>query len=458
MIGEMTLSQAAIAFGGTLLFPDCHFTSVSTDTRTLGDGELFVALRGANFDGHGFLEAAALRACGLVVDEPDKRLHRPQWVVADTTVALGQLAQLNRERFGGTLVALTGSTGKTTVKEMIAAILTQVGPTHATRGNLNNHIGVPRTVLEIDDRHRFAVIEMGASGPGEIDYLCRIARPDVALVNNVMAAHIEGFGSEAVIADTKGAVYTRLSPEGLAVVNLDDHWAQKWLAMAGRARTLTYSLAGRSGDLGAEDIETLGGEGSRFLLRIGTRTRSVQLALPGSHNIANALAAAACAHGAGASLDHIAAGLAAVTPVKGRMQALAGRRGSKVLDDTYNANPGSVRAAIDVLAARPGHRILVLGDMAELGSMATKGHRDIGLYAREQGVDKLYVTGRYAEHTARGFGETTEIFPDRESLAAALLGTLDATTTVLVKGSRSAAMEQVVALITEENGDAAVAG
>ena len=457
MIGEMTLSQAAIAYGGTLLFPDCHFRSVSTDTRTLAEGELFVALQGQNFDGHHFLESAALTACGLVVTEPDKRLHLPQWIVPDTAVALGQLASLNRKRFGGTLVALTGSSGKTSVKEMIASILNQRGPTLATKGNLNNHIGVPQTVLRIDEQHRFAVIEMGASGPGEIAYLCEVAKPDIALVNNVMAAHIEGFGSESVIADTKGAVYSSLSEGGVAVVNMDDPWAQKWLVMAGRANVIGFSLEDDKADVFAAGVQSLEGVSSRFTLRVGRRSGEVFLPLPGRHNVANALAAAGCAHAAGASFDDIVAGLEALEAVKGRMEAKPGVGGATVLDDSYNANPGSVKAAIDVLASRPGKRILVLGDMAELGSLSSKSHREIGAYAREQNIDGLFITGRFAEHTARGFGDAAQNFADKAALARALPGLMDNTTTVLVKGSRSAAMEDVVGAITEENKNASVA-
>lgn len=458
MIGELTLSQAAIAYGGTLLFPDCHFSAVSTDSRTLREGELFVALQGDNFDGHAFLEVAALNACGLVVARPDKRLNLPQWVVADTTVALGQLALLNRNRFSDPLIALTGSAGKTTVKEMIAAILGRCGATLATAGNLNNHIGVPKTLLQLESHHRFAVIEMGASGPGEIAYLCDIARPDIALVNNVMPAHIEGFGSESAIADTKGAVYSSLSSAGTAVINFDDPWARKWQLMARSARVLSYSLSDPDADIGLVETIEATAEFSRFNLRIGTRVCDILLPLPGRHNIANALAAAACAHAAGAAIGDIAAGLGAMAAVKGRMQSKAGVAGSRVLDDTYNANPGSVKAAIDVLASCEGEKILVLGDMAELGSMTTKSHREMGQYARDKGIDQLFVVGRFGEHTARGFGVKTATFADKDELVGALLPLLGTGVTVLVKGSRSAAMEQVVAKIIEEKANASLVG
>lgn len=456
MIGEFSLSQAAIAYGGTLLFPDCTFSAVSTDSRTLAEGELFVALQGENFDGHDFIEHAALKACGLVVTVPDKRLQLPQWVVADTTVALGQLARLNRNRFEGLTLALTGSAGKTTVKEMLAAILGQKGDTLATKGNLNNHIGVPKTLFDLEQHHRFAVIEMGASGPGEIAYLCEIARPDISLVNNVMPAHIEGFGSEAAIAETKGGIYSHLKPGGTAVINLDESWAFKWQDMARGAIILTYSMESDQADVRVSGEPELTAEGSRFVLSVDGRTRELYLPLPGRHNIANALAAVACAHAADANLEQIVAGLESVRAVRGRGQLLPGLSGSQVIDDTYNANPGSVKAAIDVLAARGGRKILALGDMAELGSMSSKSHCDIGQYAARSGIDDLLVVGRYSEHYARGFGATTRIFSNKLELAEALIAELDAAVSVLVKGSRSAAMEEVVARIVEESACAAV--
>jgi len=458
MIGELTLSQAAIAFGGTLLYPDAHFARVSTDTRTLCDNDLFVALRGDNFDGHDFVESAALKACALVVEHPDKRFPIPQWVVPDTAVAFGQLARLNRSRFDGPLVALTGSSGKTSVKEMIAAILSLCGPTLATQGNLNNHIGVPKTLFGLDAQHRFAVVEMGAGAPGDIAYLCGIAKPDIALVTNVTSAHIAFFGSETAIADTKGAIYSGLGPDGVAVINLDQPWSYKWQMAAGSAQVLGFSLESANAEIGVEGDADLSALASRFTLRIGQRRRDVFLQLPGRHNIANALAAAACAHAAGAGIDDIVAGLESVRGTRGRLEMKAGKSGSHIFDDTYNANPGSVRAAIDVLAAQDGKTVLVLGDLGELGSLSSKSHRDLGQYALEKGIDVLFATGRFAEHTARGFGAQTQCFASKQDLAAELVSRLDADTTVLVKGSRSSAMEDVVAQLIEESAHASVVG
>lgn len=450
MIEPLTLSQLAQAHGGTLLYPDCAFSAVSTDTRTLREGELFVALRGENFDAHDFLESAALKAVGLVVERPNKQLNRPQWVVADTTRALAQIALMARQQFSGPVVAVTGSSGKTSVKEMIAAILGQLGPTLATRGNLNNHIGVPLTLLSLEKRHRYAVIEMGASGPGEIAYLCGIARPHISLVNNVMPAHIEGFGSLEVIADTKSDIYNSLPASGVAVINRDERWARKWRNKVSCDRIWDFSLVDRAASFYADRVEDLQGTASRFLLCTPEGEQAIELPLPGLHNVANALAAAACAMAAGAPLDAVAAGLASLKPVKGRMQELAGRAGCRVLDDTYNANPGSVKAALDVLSARPGRRVAVLGDMAELGIGAGQMHREVGFHARQKGIDELWAIGRHATSIAQGFGAGARIAASKAELAAELAATLDSDTTVLVKGSRSSGMEDIVNLITEE--------
>lgn len=452
MIDAITLSHLAQAYGGTLLYPDCAFSSVSTDTRTLVDGQLFVALRGDNFDAHDFVDSAALKAVGLVVERPYKHLNRPQWVVSDTTQALAQIALLARQQFSGPLIAVTGSSGKTSVKEMIAAILGQLGPTLATRGNLNNHIGVPLTLLALDKSHRYAVIEMGASGPGEIAYLCAIARPQISLVNNVMPAHIEGFGNLETIADTKSDIYHSLPASGVAILNRDESWYRKWRNKVSCDRVWDFSLQDRKASFHAEAIEDLQGRASRFVLCTPEGEEAVHLPLPGRHNVANAVAAAACAMAAGAGLSAVVSGLATLKPVRGRMEERPGRAGSRVLDDTYNANPGSMKAAIDVLAARPGRRVAVFGDMGELGIGAGQLHREVGAHALLRGIDELWAVGRYAASVAQGFGQQTRVVQSKAALAAELAATLDSNTTVLVKGSRSSGMEDVVNLIIEDQG------
>lgn len=447
---ELTLSDAAVAFGGTLLYPDCRFSSVSTDSRTLATGDVFVALRGESYDAHHFLKAVASRAGGLVVQYPDKQLDIPQWVVPDTTQALGQLAILARQQFSGPLIAITGSSGKTTVKEMLAAILRCRGPVLATVGNLNNHFGVPKTLLSLRPEHRFAVIEMGASAAGEIDYLTHLARPSVAVVNNVLPAHVEGFGSIAGVAAAKAEIYRGLDANGTAILNLDEPWVRDWRADLTCLNTLTFSVSRDDADLRAANVELDIQGCAAFQLRFGGASTPVRLSIPGRHNVGNALAAAACAVAVGTDLADVAAGLEALAPVAGRMQVRKGGNQSQVIDDSYNANPGSVKAAIDVLASLDGVRVLVLGDMAELGAEAARLHREVGAYARAQGIEKLFAVGALSANTVAGFGGDARLFEDKQALGEYLLADLKRGVTVLVKGSRSAGMEAIVQLITAE--------
>ncbi len=450
-IAPLSLSQAAVNYGGTLLYPDCHFSNVCTDTRSLANGDLFVALRGDNFDAHQFLESAALKACGMVVEAPDKRLAIPQWVVPNTVQALGQLGALARNRFTGPLIAITGSGGKTTVKDMLAVILRCQGEVLATAGNLNNHIGVPQTLLRLQAEHQFAVIEMGASGGGEIDYLCSIARPTIAVVTNVMPAHVAGFGSLAGVASAKGEIYSGLDNCGIAILNFDEPWYGQWRRRAHGTHCQSFSVENSAADFYASNVQFNTAACARFMLHSPLGEIEIQLAIPGAHNISNALAAAACAVAAGADLVSIAAGLACMAAAPGRMESKPGVFGARVIDDSYNANPGSVKAAIDALVAMPGRHLLVLGDMAELGPKEKVMHREMGVYARNAGIDRLFTTGVLSAETAAAFGEGSEHFADKDMLSVALSKQLNSAATVLVKGSRSAAMEDVVAQIIEEN-------
>jgi UDP-N-acetylmuramoyl-tripeptide--D-alanyl-D-alanine ligase len=447
----LSLSQAAVNYGGTLLYPDCHFARVCTDTRSLANGDLFVALRGDNFDAHQFLESAALKACGMVVETPDKRLAIPQWVVPNTVQALGQLGALARNTFSGPLIAITGSGGKTTVKDMLAVILGCKGEVLATAGNLNNQIGVPQTLLRLQAEHQFAVVEMGASAGGEIDYLCSIARPTIAVVTNVMPAHVAGFGSLAGVASAKGEIYSGLDKCGTAILNFDEPWYAQWRRGAHGTQSQSFSVANSAADFYASNVQFNTAACARFTLHSPLGEIEIQLAIPGAHNISNALAAAACAVAAGADLLSVAAGLAAMSAAPGRMQSKPGIRGARIIDDSYNANPGSVKAAIDALVAMPGRHLLVLGDMAELGPNEKSMHREVGTYARHAGIDGLFTTGDLSAETASAFGEGSEHFADKAALSAALNKQLNSAATVLVKGSRSAAMEDVVAHIIEEN-------
>ena len=450
-VSPLSLSEAAVNYGGTLLYPDCDFARVCTDTRSLAAGDLFVALRGENFDAHQFLQSAALKACGMVVEKPDKRLAIPQWVVANTTLALGQLAALARKAFTGPLIGITGSGGKTTVKEMLAVILRCSGEVLATRGNLNNHLGVPQTLLNLQPQHQFAVIEMGASAAGEIDYLCSIARPTVAVVTNVMPAHVAGFGSLAGVARAKGEIYSGLDKHGTAILNLDEPWYEQWRTSAGGIETQSFSVANSAADFYASAVLFDTEACARFVLHSPQGEIDVQLSIPGAHNVSNALAAAACAAAVGADLVSIAAGLAAMAPAPGRMEKKPGSRGARIIDDTYNANPGSVKAAIDTLVAMPGKHLLVLGDMGELGVDEKAMHADVGNYAHSAGIDGLFTTGALSAEASTAFGRGGEHFVSKTALINILRTRLESDVVVLVKGSRSAAMEEVVAQIIEEN-------
>lgn len=455
MIEAISLQQLALEIGAHLHADSAEqanttYERVSTDTRAIQAGDLFVALRGENFDAHNFLsQAAAKHACGLVVEQVNLSVALPQLVVADTTKALGQIGVVNRSRYQGPLLAITGSGGKTTVKGMVASILSQCGKTLATRGNLNNHIGVPLTLLELGTEHEFAVIEMGASAAGEIAYLVGLAKPDVALVNNIMPAHVEGFGSVGGIAKAKGEIYQGLSAAGTAVLNLDEIYVQDWREHLPCERQLTFSLANTEADVYAQNPADELSQGLVFILN--TPQGSAQLCLPmiGKHNINNALAAASCALALGADLEAIAKGLQAFRGEKGRMQLLSGLAGSVLIDDSYNANPGAVRAAIDTLVNYPGNRILVLGDLAELGEEAPNLHAELGDYARWAGVNRVITVGPLSRHLSQAFGAGASHCEDHSAAIDILKTEINANTAVLVKGSRSARMEVVVQAINE---------
>jgi len=465
MMTELTLSEMAQVYGGTLMYPDCRFQSVSTDSRHIDEGQLFVALRGERFDAHEFLPNVATRAGGMVVERPVKDINVPQWVVPNTTEALGQIALSNRKAFMGPVIAITGSSGKTTVKEMVSTILGESAPVLATKGNLNNHIGVPLTLLALSSQHRYAVVEMGASALGEISYLCELACPDVVLVNNVLPAHVEGFGSVENIARAKGEIYQGVSAEGTAVVNLDESYVNQWLAST-RARVLTFSMTNSEADFTVRDLVVDERGCCTFVLVTPVGEASVKLPLAGQHNVANALAAAACSHAAGAELGLISSGLNKLQQVSGRLNIERLDNGSTVIDDTYNANPGSVKAAIDALVNIRGHHVLILGDMGELGDDEASMHGEVGRYAAEKGVDTLLAVGPLCANTAREFGANGKHFDSKEQLVEYLLDNeksgeagaeisseleqlLKGDAVVLVKGSRFMGMEQVVKVLVQ---------
>ena len=449
MLEALFLSALSGPLKATLIGPDAAFDKVGIDARQIQPGGLFVALSGSRVDGHDFLaQARANGATAALVERPvDDPL--PQLLVADCQTALGQLGALNRAGFKQPLVAITGSSGKTTVKEMLAAILRQCGSVLATRGNLNNELGVPLTLLELSHKHQYAVVEMGAAALGDIHYCMGLASPDVSVLTNAGVAHIGRFGSERAIARAKGEIFAGLGATGQAVVNLDSAWLADWQSIIGSRRTWSFSLSSPAASLHAANIQLdqRGCAGFRLLSPVGEI--AIQLNLLGEHNVANALAAAAAALALGVSLDAIATGLGGLQAVAGRGKTLAGHNGAHIIDDCYNANPASVRAAIDVLAHLAGHRVLVLGDMGELGETERQLHQQIGDYARSRGLDALYATGPLASLAASAFGENGRSFDSRSALAAALKTQLNPQTRVLVKGSRSAGMEEVVTALVE---------
>ena len=455
MIAPLTLEQLQQRFGGELINGSVTFDAVCTDTRKLDSGALFVALRGETFDAHDFLGSVEGKVLGVVTERRMENSGMPQWLVPDTNIALGQIGRLCREQFSGPVIGITGSCGKTTVKEMMAAIFGQRHKVCVTQGNLNNHFGVPMTLFSLAPEHEVLIVEMGASGPNEIGYLCGIAKPGITTVNNVMPAHVEGFGSVDGIATAKGQIFTSLDPEGIAVVNADDNYADYWRGrMPEGVRTLEVGF-GHQCAVHPDNIEMDALGCAAFDLVIEGVSHPVKLQVLGEHNVRNALVAAGCAHAAGIPLAEIASGLSAANGVGGRMQSLRGHSGATVIDDSYNANPGSVSAAIELLAQRDGKKILVLGDMAELGPEADSAHRDMGKLARERGIDQLFtlgtLSGAASVEFAAGRQHGQRNFSEREPLIQALAPELDGNTTVLVKGSRSARMELVVQALTNGN-------
>ena len=430
-----------------------RFDGVGTDSRALVPGQLFVALRGERFDGHDFVTTAAKMgaAAALVdarwfADNPAPAL--PVVVVDDTRLALGTLAAAWRARFALPLIGVTGSNGKTTVKEMCAAILRAQARSEgfgdesvlATRGNLNNDIGMPLTLLELRDFHRAAVIEMGMNHPGEIAYLSALAQPTVAIVNNAQRAHLLGMGSLEEVAHEKGAIYAGLGSAGVAVINADDPHASYWHSLNAERGFVTFGID-QPADVGGRC--TLRGLGSQIELDTPQGRIEFNLQVPGLHNARNAVGAAAACLMAGATPEAVAAGLAEFVGARGRLQQRRGPKGALVLDDSYNANPDSVRAAIDVLAAMPGHTWLALGDMGEVGDTSAQVHDEIGGYAKSKGVDGLFALGDMTAVAVRNFGEGGLHFSSPEALVRALSARLDADSAVLVKGSRFMRMERV---------------
>ena len=451
MLEALRLSQLVEPLQGRLEHGDASFASVSSDSRAIQPGQLFVALVGPRFDGHAYLaDVAAKGAAAALVSRAVPDVDLPQLVVADTRLALGRLGALNRDAFRAPLAAVTGSSGKTTIKELLASILRTGlhGAVLATRGNLNNDLGVPLTLLELAPEHVAAVIELGANHLGEIAYTVALARPHVAIISNAGNAHVGEFGGPEKIVEAKGEILDGLAADGVAVLNLDDAAFPIWRQRAGARRVLAFSLEAEQAEIRATDLRRDARGCMAFHLHSPSGSTSVQLNLLGRHNVANALAAAAAAHALGIPLEFIRSGLEQLRPVKGRAVAQLTPGGLRVIDDSYNANPLSMCAAVDILAGFSGRRLLVLGDMGELGDWAVEGHRQVGAYAVGK-VDGLYAVGPLMAHAVAAFGEGAKHFADQQGLIDALRQEARGETTLLIKGSRSAAMDKVVAALCE---------
>jgi UDP-N-acetylmuramoyl-tripeptide--D-alanyl-D-alanine ligase len=442
---KRTLADFAQACGGTLHGADRDYKTVSSDTRILARGDLFVALRGPRYNANEFVGAALnAGAAGAVVDTAQPGVAISQIVVPDTQSALEKAGRTWRDQFAIPLIGIGGSNGKTTAKEMTAAILSAAGECLATRGNLNNHIGVPLTVLRLEPAHRFAVVEMGANRAGDVAALLQIAHPTVGLITNAGAEHLEGFGSLEGVARAEGEMVAGLDSSATAIINADDEFADLWTGST-PARVVTFGMQ-KAADFTATGVTTrVAADGflTRFDLVAPVGRVAIELRMGGKHNVMNALAAAAAATAAGAKLEHIVTGLGNVRAVPGRLQFKKTANGAWLIDDSYNANPSSVRAGIEVLAGLDGRKWLVLGDMAELGEFAESAHTEIGVFAREHGLEQLFATGALAARAVESFGRGAQWFAEATALAEALRGA-PPDVRMLIKGSRVNRLERVV--------------
>lgn len=445
----MQLSQAAAVLNGRLSGDDVEFRGISTDTRTLVPGSLYIALQGPNFDGHAFLENAREQGAAAAAVSRCCDSSLPQMEVPDTRLALGQLGAFWRQQFSLPVVAITGSNGKTTVRAMSASILSGCGHALSTQGNLNNDIGLPLTLARLGSDDQYAVLELGANHPGEIDYLAGLAQPTIAVVTNAGPAHLEGFGDLEGVARAKGELFSRLDADGTAVINADDAFASLWRSLASHCRVVDFAL-----DSDAAVTAEWSGDsrGSDVLLKTAQGEIELRLPLPGRHNVMNALAASAVAQAAGADLAAIKRGLESLSPVAGRFNIYSLPGDITVIDDTYNANPESLQAALDVLALSADDSWLVLGDMGELGAGAAELHAAAGLKARTAGVTRLYGLGELAQQAVAAFEGPGGAFLTMDELLQALQADLRGPLHVLVKGSRSMGMEQVVAALGAGSG------
>jgi UDP-N-acetylmuramoyl-tripeptide--D-alanyl-D-alanine ligase len=448
------LSELAKIADGQVVGDDCSFTSVCTDSRTLKPSALFVALTGPNFDGHDFVAAAAASGAAAALVDRALPAALPQVVVPDPLAALSMFAREWRRQFHIPLIGVTGSNGKTTTKELIGAIVSRIGPTLVTRGNLNNHIGVPLMLLELTVAHRFAVIEMGANHLGEIAHLANIAEPTIGMVTNAGAAHLEGFGSLQGVATGKGEMFRSLPVEGVAIINADDVFSPEWRDSSTAERVLTFGFE-QPADFMAHKVSTSTDQSgflTEFELVTPYGSRPATLALAGLHNLRNALGAAAAACAAGVEIDDIVAGLAMMKRVAGRLELKAAINGAFIVDDSYNANPSSLKAGLDAFRSFGGVRWLVLGEMRELGAASDELHAEVGRYAHQAGIQRLFAVGEHSRFAVEAFGPGAQWFSDLDSLISEVRGCIGAGVAILIKGSRANRLERVTAALAASAG------
>lgn len=447
----MQLSELSQVVGGSKTGMDVSFSSVSTDTRTLKSGELFIALEGERFDGSQFVSQAKQQ--GAVAAVVNKTLvdEMPLVVVDDTRIALGNLARTWRQRINPLVIGVTGSNGKTTTKELVAAILGVRDSVLYTQGNLNNDIGVPLTLLRLTEEHRFAVVEMGANHAGEIAYTSRIAEPEIAVITNAGPAHLEGFGTVEGVARAKGEMIESVPENGTVILNADDQFFGLWKEMANRRKVISFGFSSQA-DIRAElsSVRTRSKEfGTCFDVDYLTARYSFSTNLAGKHNISNCLAAAGAGIAAGMSMDQILVGLSLVRPVSGRLRPVRGIAGATIVDDSYNANPSSFQAALEVLTGFPGKHWLILGTFAELGQQSARFHEELGQQAKSAGIESLFAVGPDTRKAVDAFGEAGIYFEDQADLIGAVKKLIDKDVVVLVKGSRSQHMDLIVAALSE---------
>ncbi len=447
----MKLSEAAKVMNGELIGQDAYFFGGASDTRKLKPGELFFAWKGDKHDAHDFLESAELNgAICAVVERFVPSAQIAQIIVKDSQKALAKIAKEWRKEWNGTMIALTGSNGKTTLKEMITSILSVNHEVLATEGNYNNHIGCPLMLLRLNKHHTHAVIEMGASNPHEIEFLTKIVRPDIAILNNAGACHLQGFGSVEGVAKAKSEIFLGLKKEGIAIINADDQYADFWLDCVKEYKHLTFGIE-HEADARAVNIS---GRDFELVLQKSNEKANIHLELLGRHNILNAMAASAAASAAGEKIEAIKAGLEKLMPVKGRLQVVKIRENVQLINDAYNANPNSLKAGIDACTA--GTRWLVLGDMRELGEKELQIHRECGEYAKKAGFEKLFALGDLTPHTAKGFGTGAETFASHEALLKVLKQAVaeydgSGLLTILIKGSNSMNMQFFYEALSESH-------